>query len=188
MARHGRQQFQFTAIEMIALAVSFTATAALVFLLGFYVGKRNAAEHGPVAEMIARVPVQDASRYTRPAVEEEAAKAEPTPPQPAAKPKARATVDRQPAPAERRPPKKEDEVGAAYSVQVLATRRKGDADALARSLVSSGFDAYVRHVQEGQGSWYRVRIGRFPSLGDARAMAERCRRELGMDQAYVSTY
>ena len=57
MARRGRGQFQFTVVELSVIAVSFAATSALVFLLGFYVGRENAAQHAPLDEKVARIPV-----------------------------------------------------------------------------------------------------------------------------------
>ena len=57
MARRGKENFRFSTVELGALAVSYTITSVLVFLLGFYVGRKVAAEHAPVAENVARVPV-----------------------------------------------------------------------------------------------------------------------------------
>ena len=210
MARRGRQQFQFTTLEMVALAASFTVTAVLVFVLGFYVGKRNAAEHRGVGERVARIPVRTTSvqpevpRVPVPASEpepdpeapvvpphseSEPAEPEPAAPEPIEPAKADAVAPpRQPdKPAEKKPDPRA-ESGRSYAVQVLATRREDDAEAMARSLQSSGFDAYVRRIDDGQGAWFRVRVGRFAAVGDARAMADRCRRDLGLDQAYVTTY
>jgi len=74
-----------------------------------------------------------------------------------------------------------------YTVQVLATRKEADAEALIKKLKARGYEAHVKRVSDGQTSWYRVRVGRFGGFGDARAMADRCRRELGLEQAFVST-
>lgn len=176
MARRNRQPFQFTRLEMAALGASFLVTSVLVFLLGVAVGRQNVAAHRADVDQAARIPIDDASRFEVGAAPAKPAARRPTPEADKAAPAAAA------APA---PQLSSDPV---YAVQVLATRRKQDADTMARSLTSSGFEAYVARIEDAEGSWYRVRVGRFKSVAEARAMAERCRKELGLDQAYVSTY
>jgi cell division protein FtsN len=195
MAARDRQQFQFSTLEMLVVAAGYLVTSSFVFLLGFYVGKGNSALHEGPGEHVARVRVEDPSRYVpAPAVgvgasDSPAVVAPPVATKPAAakKPESQpqekkpdATVPsapRQPAVAE-----------AGYSVQVLATRRRADAEAMARSLITSGFDAYVREAVDGSDRWYRVRIGRYGNAAAARGVAERCRETLGLDQAFVSRY
>jgi cell division septation protein DedD len=185
MARRGRQQFQFTRLEMAALGLSFTLTAALVFVLGVAVGRQNVAGHHGTIEEAARIPIDDTSRFQAPAAApagaapEGKAAAASAPAKAAAPPQAKPVQSPQ-APALTGKP--------VYAVQVLATRRKQDADAMARSLTSSGFEAYVARIEDAEGSWYRVRVGRYDSVAEAKTMADRCRKELGLDQAYVSTY
>jgi cell division septation protein DedD len=72
-------------------------------------------------------------------------------------------------------------------VQILATRKEGDADALVRKLKSRGFGAYIKKVSDGDGAWYRVRVGSYGAFSQARAMADKCRSDLGLGQAFVST-
>lgn len=229
------------------LAVSFVVTAVCVFFLGFYVGKKNAALHAPQEDRVARIPVDDFSKYARPAVpagasveaagadktsqakaDDEAdakavavAKAEVAAPddakaerkvrkgqeaetpmaddaaddqEPAVPAKARKKADaavEEPAEEARDDAEEDAEDGQArapgYTVQVLATRKEADAEALIKKLKARGYEAYVKRVSDGQTSWYRVRVGRYGGFGDARAMADRCRRELGLEQAFVST-
>jgi cell division septation protein DedD len=73
-----------------------------------------------------------------------------------------------------------------FTVQVLATRNRGEADALVTDLKRRGFGAYAVALEDAGGTWYRVRIGHFDDAEAARRMAERASRELGLTQAYVS--
>ena len=215
MARRGRGQFEFTVVELAVLAVSFTATAVLVFLLGLYVGREVASQHAPVDERVARIPVS-AQPPAGPApleLPEEAtavsklapgsASPQPARPQPRPDPQrtppevapaavdqgvealARRALERRAEPVERRPP---SPPAMAYTVQVLATRNRREAESLAANLKSRGFGAFVTAVEDAQNRWYRVRIGRYDSQQSARSMAERCRSQLGLSQAFVSPY
>ncbi|MBI5504657.1 MAG: SPOR domain-containing protein [Deltaproteobacteria bacterium] len=255
--RRGRRQLQFTGVEMTLLAVSFLVTASCVFFLGFYVGKKNAAAHVPRDERVARIPVGDFSKYSRPAAAGPEgsstetgsagadvpkggarAKSDGKPPSGAAEAKteakeddktgdargvapageakpdaaagaadakadgkdakaadakaaaAKAAADKaaQAKAAEAAKPEEDRKAGAGgYTVQVLATRKQGDAEALVKKLASRGYGAYIKRVSDGQTSWYRVRVGRYGVFGEARTMADHCRRELGLEQAFVST-
>ncbi len=176
-----RQHFEFTVVELTTLAASFVVTSVFVFLLGFYVGREVAAEHAPIGEQVARVPIGE-------------------PPAPAEGPDGSAKTSlwerRGDAPEASPPPARSDPAedrpapptvgAAAYTVQVLATRNRADAQALAERLKRQGFGAYVAAVEDAGGTWYRVRIGHYDNSEAARRMAERCQRELGLAQAYVS--
>jgi cell division septation protein DedD len=181
VARKTREQFQFTGIELGTLAVSFTVTSVLVFLLGFYVGRRAGAEHVGVGESVARVPVgEPPAQALQPAV-----RPPPAAPQSGARTAAPAASPAAPAPppadiVANAPP------GVPFTVQVLATRNRGEADALAGDLKKRGYGAYVAAVEDAGGTWYRVRIGHFENAEAARRMAERASRDLGLTQAYVS--
>ena len=71
---------------------------------------------------------------------------------------------------------------------MLATRNGREAEALARDLKRRGVGAFVTEVEGDTGRWYRVRIGRYDDLRAAQRMADQCRRELGLTQAYVSAF
>lgn len=58
-----------------------------------------------------------------------------------------------------------------YSLQVAAYKTKREADVLARRLRTRGFDSRVTH----DGTWYRVRIGRYASRADADKARERAK-------------
>jgi cell division septation protein DedD len=212
-ARRNQQQFQFTSLEMLAVAVGYVITSSFVFMLGIAVGRDGAAEHSGAGAHVARVPLDDPSRYALPADDsplvpsEEAAVTPPVASAPTVDGRVTAPqtpeaviaaeqaklADPKAAPQQKAlsapdAPEKPAVTEGGYSVQVLATRRKGDAEAMARSLKSGGFDAYVRAARDGDDFWYRVRVGRYATAADAREVAGRCRDELGLDQAFVSRY
>lgn len=194
MARRGRGQFQFTVVELSVIAVSFAATSALVFLLGFYVGRENAAQHAPLDEKVARIPVGPAPPRAEsgtgdaepPAFAGEERKAD------AASAERQAltdTIDGEVASAD---PADEPEIprtpGIPYTVQVLATRNHREAETLRSDLARRRIGAFVTEVEEAGARWYRVRIGRYDDYDSARAMQERIRRDVGLGQAYVVPY
>ncbi len=301
--RRDRRQFQLTGVQISLLAACYLFCSALVFFLGFYVGNKNAAAHVPHDERVARIPVDDFSKYSRlagaaatqaspgdkadlpavggaakagahvkadakgPARGAEAvtdlksaagreggsdmkgetrgpATAEAAGLAPSADDNADASVDGQPwgpfaddnavvqpvvasdaksrrkdkepsddtrdekavsketaaaaaadtkaadAKAAKNAKLEEEKKKAAggYTVQVLATRKQADAEALVKKLAARGYGgAYIKRVSDGQTSWYRVRVGRYGAFGEASTTADRCRRELGLEQAFVST-
>ncbi len=64
-----------------------------------------------------------------------------------------------------------------YAIQVAALRESGEADTIAKRLVSKGYDAYVLTPPGGTPSVYRVRIGSFKTRRDAEAIAAKLQRE-----------
>lgn len=162
----GRGQFRFSTFELVALAASFLVTSVLVFLLGFYVGRDVASRHAAAGPEVARVPVADpvASHEESPAV----ARPIPQPPRP--------------------PVAKVAKRVARYTVQVQASRSRKEADDLASQLRKRGYDAFVTPDSDDNGRWYRVRVGHYESVVDARKTLEQCRTELGLEQAYVAVY
>lgn len=251
MARQTRKQLQFSGFEIAMIAVSFVVTLTAVFFLGLFVGKRNAYYHASADDRVARIPVDDFTRYKRPAPIE---KPRPAPPAVLATPAAAETAGKPPSetvsPAEPSAPasvapaaataaaqplaaadaakaakaaeakasadaaaqkaakeakakeaaalaakekekaarEAEQETGRGYTVQVLSTRKQAEADALVAKLKSRGYAAYIKKVSEGEsGAWYRVRVGSYGAFGEARGMADKCRRDLGLGQAFVST-
>ncbi len=159
----GRGQFRFSTLELVALAASFLVTSVLVFLLGFYVGRDVASRHTAAGPEVARVPVADpASHEESPVV----ARPIPRPPQP--------------------PVAKVAKRVARYTVQVQASRSRKEADDLVSQLRKRGYDAFVAPDSDDNGRWYRVRVGHYGSVVDARKTLEQCRTELGLEQAYVA--
>jgi hypothetical protein len=198
MARRGRSQFQFTIVELAVLGVSFAVTSCLVFLLGFYVGRQVASRHGPPRESVARIPADDAGVLRSPGGERRRPGRD-DPPENVATPAgdrgSGVVADRgrgaEPGGdgAVAVPGEGLEAAGpTAYTVQVLATRNRKEAESLSESLERRGLAAFIAPVEDASGKWYRVRIGRYDDPASAREMAERCRREIGLGQAYVSPY
>ncbi|MBI3804280.1 MAG: SPOR domain-containing protein [Nitrospirae bacterium] len=64
--------------------------------------------------------------------------------------------------------------GGAYTVQVASFAEKKGAQTLAEKLKRKGYDAYVKATPLPQkGTWYRVRIGHYPSRVSAQKVADR---------------
>lgn len=60
-----------------------------------------------------------------------------------------------------------------YTVQVSSWRTRRKADSEAEKLRERGYDAYVqRVVLDNQETWYRVRVGSFATIEEARQFAE----------------
>jgi cell division protein FtsN len=175
MARRGEGSYQFSLIELSVLALGVLATVSTVFLMGFYVGRESASEHAPLDERVARIPIaESAEAVAKPAAARAAKPAAPAPAgAPLAEPQAPAPA---PAPAGAVVP---------YTVQVLATRNKAEAEDLRAQLVRRSIGAFISAVEEAGTRWYRVRIGRYDDLAAARAMESRVRREMGLTQAYI---
>lgn len=173
MARRGEGSYQFSLIELSVLAAGVFATVATVFLMGFYVGRESAGEHAPLDERVARIPIaENAAVAEKPAAPRPAKPAASAPPPVAAREPQAPTA----------PP-----AGAVvpYTVQVLATRNKAEAEDLRAQLVRRSIGAFISAVEEAGTRWYRVRIGRYDDLAAARAMESRVRREMGLTQAYI---
>ena len=174
MARRGGADYQFSLIELSVLALGVFATVAAVFLLGFYVGRESASEHAPLDERVARIPVVKNAEVA---------------PRPASRPAKRAESPSAPPPAPPPPPKAASAPPAGaivpYTVQVLATRDRAEAEDLRGQLVRRSIGAFISAVEEAGTRWYRVRIGRYDDLEAARAMEQRVRREMGLTQAYI---
>ncbi len=197
MARRDRGQFQFTVVELTVLAMSFAATSALVFLLGFYVGRENASQHAPLDERVARIPVGSAPHEDATAESDSV-----RPGEAAALFDAVAPSGGESGAGKRRPEPGDDEAaieeesrdpapriaGIPYTVQVLATRNQHEAETLRAKLADGRIGAFVTEVEEAGVQWYRVRIGRYDDFESARVMQERVRRDFGLGQAYVVPY
>ncbi len=201
MARRGKGQFQFTVLELTALALSFTVTSALVFLLGVYVGREAAVEHRPADPDVARPasPAEEGVEVERiasaPVVPQAVPQAPPASPRaPSLPPEQIPEPQRQefekPSARDDAVAKPEPETGgqSAYTVQVMVSRSRKEAESLVEGLKRKGYGAFLKTVEDSTGRWYRVRIGRFDDLAGARSMAERCRKNLGLSDAFVLSY
>jgi septal ring-binding cell division protein DamX len=64
-----------------------------------------------------------------------------------------------------------------YAIQVAALREPGEADTIAKRLVSKGYGAYVLTPPDGTPNVYRVRIGKFKTRREAEAIASKLQKE-----------
>jgi cell division septation protein DedD len=72
-----------------------------------------------------------------------------------------------------------------WSVQVNATRDASTAKRLVDYLRARGFDAYDVRVDVRGESWFRVRVGRYPTMQEATAMVVRLRNEEPSSRAFL---
>lgn len=80
----------------------------------------------------------------------------------------------------------EEWADAGWTVQVYATTDPNQATALARRLLSKGYDAYTLQAPMRGQTWYRVRVGRFSSRDRAREMELKLKQQEGLEAAYVT--
>lgn len=121
----------------------------------------------------------------------------PTPPGVAAMPPARPTGRETaeagtPRPTRTAVPKRTPQSGrdewadAGWTVQVNATTNPQQAQDLAKSLRSKGYDAYTVQAPVRGQTWYRVRVGRFPTRDKASELEGRLKHKEGLENAYVT--
>ena len=72
-----------------------------------------------------------------------------------------------------------------WSVQVNATRDEATANGLVRKLQERGYNAYVVRVGLQGDTWYRVRVGRFPTMEAATAVVVRLKNEERYSRAFL---
>jgi cell division septation protein DedD len=75
--------------------------------------------------------------------------------------------------------------GRSWSVQVNATRDDATASSLVRRLQERGYNAYVVKVGLQGDTWYRVRVGRFPTMEAATAVVVRLKNEERYSRAFL---
>src|SRR5262249_43656778 len=72
-----------------------------------------------------------------------------------------------------------------WSVQVNATKDEAGADSVVKQLQGRGYNAYVvRGNLQGE-SWYRVRVGKFPTMEAATAVVMRLKNEERYPRAFL---
>jgi len=105
---------------------------------------------------------------------------------PAARPAERAT----PPPAEQRATKVEPTPTSGrgtWSVQAAPTRSRDDAEVLLKRLRSKGYDASIVEVPRDGATWYRIRVGRYASAGQATEAMQRLRDQEGVSHVFVAS-
>lgn len=72
-----------------------------------------------------------------------------------------------------------------FTVQVRSYRDEAMAHEFAQSLRAEGYSVEVARHEDGSQAWFRVRVGRFPTLSEARDFARRLNERTG-DRAIVT--
>lgn len=67
--------------------------------------------------------------------------------------------------------------GNGYVVQVAAVKERGEADAIAKRLMSKGFPSFVSSPSVGAARVYRVRVGKYNDRREAESVARRLEKE-----------
>jgi cell division septation protein DedD len=196
--RRGRGSYYLSRGQLLTLAVGFTLTSALIFFLGVLLGQR--IEERKLLrrdDAVVKIPLQPEPQASATAAGA-APKEEITfydaltqKPGAASVPRAESKrkggetkVAQKEAQSEKTDSVKKPEVASvaagkgtaggdgAWSVQVNAFPVERDARRLAKRLTDRGYDAFVVTADIGGKTWYRVRVGRFATRSDAKALQE----------------
>lgn len=72
-----------------------------------------------------------------------------------------------------------------WSVQVNATKDQATADRLVARLTELGYQSFIVRVRLADETWYRVRVGRFPTMEAATAVVMRLKNEERYSRAFL---
>jgi cell division septation protein DedD len=75
--------------------------------------------------------------------------------------------------------------GKGWSVQVNATKDQATADRLVSRLSELGYQSFIVKVRLADETWYRVRVGRFPTMEAATAVVMRLKNEERYSRAFL---
>ncbi|MBM4242408.1 MAG: SPOR domain-containing protein [Deltaproteobacteria bacterium] len=75
--------------------------------------------------------------------------------------------------------------GKGWSVQVNATKDQATADRLVARLSELGYQSFIVKVRLADETWYRVRVGRFPTMQAATAVVMRLKNEERYSRAFL---
>ena len=81
----------------------------------------------------------------------------------------------------------ESAAAGGWTVLANPTRSREDAEALERQLRGRGYDATVVRVLRDGDTWYRLRVGRYPSADQAAAAMHKLREHEGVEHAFVAS-
>ena len=76
---------------------------------------------------------------------------------------------------------------AGWFVQVGSFASQPNARGALQKLRGMGMPTVIQAVAVEKTTWYRVRVGSYGAFSQARVMADKCRQDLGLGQAFVST-
>jgi FtsZ-interacting cell division protein ZipA len=71
--------------------------------------------------------------------------------------------------------------GAQYTVQIMATSSRPKAEQQITTLKSKGYKPFLDESKNGDASVFKVRVGRFADTQDAKAMAAKIKKDLGLE-------
>jgi DedD protein len=190
----------------VMVFISLLLAAGLIFGAGVMVGVNLAKEEKPAEKKeSSRPPAEEPpQQMVFPEVLEgqkapEQLKVKPAPvveepslerPPPAKKPPAPPAVAQKPAAGEEKPPQQAptpptgEKTGALpWSLQVAAYRESEPAEKLAGKLRAAGYQnvEVVKSEVAGKGTYYRVRLGRYPEREASEADRQRLAREMALD-------
>lgn len=187
----GKQSFYEIQLNNSSLIVAFVIAVGLgigIFMLGVMVGRGQApttpVEEGWVEDTFAPADgpaavAETAGEDTDPDLDFFEQVEEPAPGQAAAEQAAPPTARQQEQPAEAPVstppavtpptgmPAADPSLATGWVVQVKATPRQSEAEALQAALAAAGFPAFVISADSGSGTVYRVRVGRYGDRADA---------------------
>jgi Flp pilus assembly secretin CpaC len=72
-----------------------------------------------------------------------------------------------------------------WTVQVASVPNEQAGTTMVNALKRRGYDAYLTSKDQGNDTLYRVRVGHYPSVDEAKAVAAKARREPELAKAYV---
>ena len=72
-------------------------------------------------------------------------------------------------------------------MQAAPTRSRDEADALLKRLRGRGYDASIVEVPREGATWYRIRVGRYASAGQATEAMQRLRDQEGVSHVFVAS-
>lgn len=166
MANHrqvrNRGSVYFSRGQLFGVASLFVGAAAVIFFFGILIGQsieeRKLVSKGDAG---VTVPVNPGASGDDQELTFYDTLTKPAPPKAGA-----------PAPA---PPADEDETP--WTVQVAAAETRARADSMAAELKERGYEAYVTSGKLNRKTFYRVRVGRYPSRQEAMVALQRLKKD-----------
>lgn len=75
-----------------------------------------------------------------------------------------------------------------YTIQIAAIQSEADAVTRIQALRDQGIDAYYVQIENGDATWYRIRLGRFSSTREATVYADSLRANGVIQEYFVDTF
>ncbi|NIA08189.1 MAG: hypothetical protein GWP10_00040 [Nitrospiraceae bacterium] len=181
-------QFQMGWGGLIGLAFASICVLLWVFVLGFWVGQKLVGrdQHElhpvpPITDTVTKSSPESAEISEKPGLPTENIREKGTAYLPQGPKKDIETRAKDGSAA-----KKDHATGRYFVLQIASYREKGQADREYRKWRDKGYHMQIKKVKLGanKGIWYRVYLGKFPSLKEAIASSEKLAKKYGM-KSYV---